>query len=118
MSRNEEDQIQAAVVKWFDLQYPNYAGRLFAVPNGGKRHITTAVRLRTTGVRRGVPDLHLPVKTKNFSGLVIELKAKGGKPTPEQSDWLEFYLKQNFMAVLCVGVDAAINTLKNFMGDL
>jgi hypothetical protein len=115
MSKDAEHHIQCAVVRWFDLQYPQYRGRLFAVPNGGVRHIAVASKLKAEGVRRGVPDLHLPVKTADFSGLVIEMKAKGGKPTPEQTDWLNFYAQQGFMAVLCVGIDSALSTIKQYL---
>lgn len=35
--RHREHELQVASVRWFRLQYPEYAPLLFAVPNGGAR---------------------------------------------------------------------------------
>lgn len=112
-----EHQEQRAVVQWFDLQYPKLRGRLFAVPNGGHRHPAVAAKLKAEGVRPGVPDLWLPVPRQEFSGLVIELKAKGGRATREQVDWLDFLGEQQFMAVVCVGAAAAIETIRGYLEE-
>lgn len=106
---------QCAVVKWFDMQYPALRGRLFAVPNGGARHPAVAGKLKAEGVRKGVPDLWLPVPAHGLHGLVIELKAKGGRLTPEQDDWINFLGGKGYMAVLCVGADAAMETIRGYL---
>ena len=41
---DEEHRIQCVCVRWFALQYPRLKGRLFAVPNGGRRDATTAAK--------------------------------------------------------------------------
>ena len=43
---DEEHRIQCTCVRWFSLQYPRLDGRLFAVPNGGRRDAVTAAKLR------------------------------------------------------------------------
>ena len=48
---------------------------MYAIPNGGKRHIHTAVVLKQTGVKSGVPDIFLPVR-RGKHGLFIEMKRK------------------------------------------
>ena len=54
--RNEEARLQAALWQYYQLRRaPNVVG--FAVPNGGKRDVVTAVNLRRTGVVPGVSDL-------------------------------------------------------------
>ena len=110
-----EHQEQVAVVKWFDHQYPRLRGKLFAVPNGGQRHPAVAAKLKAEGVRRGVPDLWLPVRTDCFAGLVIELKVKGGRLSPEQADWLDHLTGEGYMAVVCVGADAAMATISGYL---
>lgn len=55
----EEHRIQSACVRWFSLKYPKLRGRLFAVPNGGRRDQTTAGKLKAEGVVPGVSDLIL-----------------------------------------------------------
>jgi hypothetical protein len=121
--KDREHKEQVAVVKWFDMQYSPLRGRLFAVPNGGERNPRVAMKLRLEGVRPGVPDLFLPVPRCGFHGLFIEMKAKGatpsrdGKLSENQSDWLDFLGGQGYMAVVCIGADAAIETIINYLGE-
>ena len=57
----EEHNIQCACVRWFNYQWPEYRGLLFAVPNGGARSKATAGKLKAEGVVAGVADLILLV---------------------------------------------------------
>lgn len=104
MSEHDE---QVALVNWFDSAYQDYKGRLAATPNGGKRHIKTAVSLKAEGVRAGYPDLFLPVAKKDYHGLHIELKVKKGRLSDSQKDWLNFLNSQGYKAVCCYGWDEA-----------
>lgn len=61
---------------------------LFAVPNGGLRHIATATALRAEGVKPGVADVCLPYPIGGFHGAYIELKKAGGSVKPDQWGWL------------------------------
>lgn len=56
---DEEHRIQCSCVKWFNLKYPKLKGRLFAVPNGGRRDTVTGDKLKAEGVTAGVSDLIL-----------------------------------------------------------
>ena len=56
---DEEHRIQCSCVKWFNLKYPKLKGRLFAVPNGGRRDTVTGGKLKAEGVTAGVSDLIL-----------------------------------------------------------
>ncbi len=47
---------------------------LYAIPNGGKRDIVTATRLKATGTKRGFPDIGFPVARHGCHGLFIEMK--------------------------------------------
>ena len=38
---DEEHRIQCSCVRWFNLKHRKLKGRLFAVPNGGKRDALT-----------------------------------------------------------------------------
>jgi len=113
-----EDQDQAALIRWFDLQYPALRGRLAACPNGGFRNKVTAVNLKRTGARAGYPDLNLLTPRNGYYGLFIEMKrAKGGTLSPEQKDWLEWLSEQGFMAVVCKGFDSAKNTIQEYLNQ-
>ena len=77
-----EDQEQTSVVNW--LERKGYC--VFAVPNGGKRALRTAVNLKRTGTRRGAPDLVLISRAPaNGEPTIIEMKKKKGATySPEQ----------------------------------
>ncbi len=92
--------------RWTEGQYPELA-LLFAVPNGGRRDAVTGARLKAEGVKAGVPDVWLPVARGDYHGLVIELKAGKGRPSPEQRAWLEALKSQGYLALVCVGAEAA-----------
>lgn len=111
-----EHQEQAAVIQWFQLAYPEIKTRLFAVPNGANKSRASAARFAVEGLRAGVPDLMLPIARHGFHGLFIEMKRlKGGRLSREQSDWLDFLGEQGYMAVVCCGSVAAIETLKEYL---
>lgn len=110
-----EHQEQKALIRWFDLQYPAYRGRLFAIPNGGQRHVVVAKKLKAEGVRKGVPDLMLPVPMNGFHGLFIEIKAIGGRMTPEQREWSQWLADQGYMTVLAVGFDSARRWVEDYL---
>lgn len=114
-SASEHDQ-QVALIRWFELSHRSLAGRLVATPNGGQRHPAVAARLKAEGVRRGFPDLHLPVAMGGFHGLFIELKKQGGRATPEQKDWLSFLESAGYRAELCIGWQAAAAVIDDYLG--
>ena len=52
---------------------------LFAVPNGtSASSIVEAVKAKKTGRKRGVPDMFLPIPTREHHGLFVELKGTMG----------------------------------------
>jgi len=53
---------------------------IFAIPNGEKRAITVAKRLKKEGVVRGIPDLFIP----QFNLWVEMKRISGGRLSPEQ----------------------------------
>ena len=92
--------------QWADMQkgvYPELC-MLFAIPNGGKRAMTTAKAMKATGTKAGVPDIELPVARGGYHGLFVELKRiKGGKVSSEQAAWLEALTAQGYCARVCKG---------------
>lgn len=90
---------------------------MFAIPNGGFRNKSEAARLKAMGVKRGVPDILLPVKRSLWSGLFVELKRpaapgkREGTTSDEQDDWIDDLKAQGFGAMVCVGYEMAWNTI-------
>lgn len=111
-----EHHEQVRLVAWFDQNYPAHAGRLIAIPNGGARNIVVATKLKTEGVRAGVPDLFLPIPVGGKHGLWVELKkSQGGRVSDKQKDWLDYLLAMGYDAQVCHGADAAAKTIKNYL---
>jgi hypothetical protein len=74
-----------------------------------------ASKLKAEGVRRGVPDLMLPVPMNGYHGLFIELKKEKGKATEEQEEWLDHLNTMGYNAMLCRGFDEAKIAIINYL---
>jgi hypothetical protein len=115
-----EDKEQIALFKWASLaRMPSgyfISEYLFAIPNGGKRNILEASRLKKQGVKKGISDMFLPIPSKGFHGLWIELKAKEGKATKEQVEWLDKMATQGYAAIICYGWQDASKAIQQYLG--
>lgn len=60
---------------------------IFAVPNGGSRHIREAANLKRQGVKPGVSDVIVLIPKKGFASLCIEFKTKVGKQSEYQKEF-------------------------------
>mgnify|MGYP001040512267 CR=1 FL=1 len=112
-----EAQHQANVVNWSILhthEHPELA-LLFHIPNGGTRDAIEGRHLKQQGVKRGVPDLCLPVARGGYHSLYIELKTATGRATVEQKWWGEKLNCQGNMWRVCHGWEAAVATLEWYL---
>ncbi len=113
-----EHQEQCAVIQWWALASSTYKlpeNLLFAIPNGGQRHVVVAAKLKAEGVRAGAPDLFLAVARGEAHGLFIELKRKKAKATPRQTQFLVMLFTQGYGFGVCQGADEAIETIKLYL---
>ena len=97
-----EHQEQSALIRWAD-SIPALRGRIYAVPNGGHRHIAVATKLKSEGVRPGYPDMGFDEPNRGYHGLRIEMKTEKGYPTDVQKDWISYLNKNGYYAVWCRG---------------
>lgn len=113
-----EEQEQATLFQWANANrhtFPELA-LLYAVPNGGYRSPVTAAHMKRTGVKRGVPDMCLPVPRKGKHGLYIELKRlKGGKVSPDQIRWMDDLNREGYEVALCCGWVEARNVIVEYL---
>jgi hypothetical protein len=92
MKNNQpEHDNQVALFEWAEKQSQTIPelGLMFAIPNGGKRHINVAKAMKQEGVKKGVPDIFLAFPHKGMAGFFIELKSKKGRVSPEQKNWIK-----------------------------
>lgn len=108
---------QKAVMQWAqhrEEMIPELKN-LFAVPNGGARHIVVAKRMKAEGVKRGVPDLFLAIPRKPFHGLFLEMKVDGNKTSAQQDDWILRLRAAGYRVEVCYGRGPAIEHLIDYL---
>jgi hypothetical protein len=94
---------------------------LHHIPNGGSRGDSAQSRkirgaqLKAEGVKTGVSDLMLPVKRGEWSGLYIEMKKPGGKPSRDQVEFGNFVKSQGYGFVVCDNWEAAVKVLEEYL---
>lgn len=70
---------------------------------------------RAIGVKKGVPDLCLPVARGGCHGLYIEMKAPNGTTRAEQDWWLEELRGQGYQAAVCYGWEDAARVIGSYL---
>jgi len=106
-----EHQEQREFIQWFRRAFPGT--RIFAIPNGGFRSITTAARLKAEGVVKGVPDLFVPAW-----GLWIEMKRTvGGALSADQKDWIRYLQSCGYHCIVGKGAKDAQDKTMEFKSN-
>lgn len=115
MTPATEHEEQCAFVQWLEWNYPNEPW--FAIPNGGKRDVRVAMKLKKEGVKPGVPDIFFAYPNKRYNGLFIEMKAQKNRYVTDAQEEMMFKLiASGFKCVVAKGVDQAISAVKEYMG--
>ena len=108
--RNEEEQIQAAVV--LHLTVRAVSGAVWwHTPNGGFRNAAEAGRFKALGVKAGVPDI-LALRAGRLYAL--ELKAPGGRLSDAQHDMLAALKAAGAETAVAWGLDDALEVLERW----
>ena len=81
----------------------------FAIPNGGKRDLRTAVKLKREGVKRGATDIVVLLEDGRVAWL--ELKIKGGSLSVEQQAFRSICIRLGHHWALIRSVDEAVEFL-------
>lgn len=109
---------QQAVLEWCEFNSGRYPELklLYHIPNEGKRSKSNGALLKSMGLKKGVPDMCLPVSRGGFHALYIELKKdKNAKTSAEQLEWQKALNRADNLCVICHGADEAIEMLKKYM---
>ena len=109
---------QVALMHWAAVaqrQYPELR-LLHAIPNGGARDVRAGRRLKDEGVRRGVPDMCLPVARGPWHGCYLELKRRDGGTLSEPQEWWLTHLQaQGYFATVARGWEHAAQILQQYL---
>ena len=114
--KHEEDDLQAAVWKWFGYQYPEWAGHFWATPNGGARSKATAAKMKATGTLKGVADMQLAIRRPHAAGLFLELKIGKNKVSDAQRDFLARMQAQGYATAVAYDFNAARAAIVHHIG--
>jgi hypothetical protein len=106
---------QSAFMTWC-LKTPELENA-FAIPNAGKRGYALANYMRAEGMRRGVPDVFIPVARGGFYGLFIEFKRRGRRPDEAQQEWAQRLNKAGYLVELAYSCDEGIKITQAYMID-
>jgi len=118
--KTSEHKEQCALIQRCEIEAktdPRY-GQIFAIPNGGYRHPGVARKLKAEGVKPGVPDLFLPVPSRNYHGLFIEMKVKPNRPTGTQLERLRQLHKDQYCVGVCYSFEQAFQLIQNYLQDV
>jgi len=114
-----EHQEQVNLFTWVEVnqhRYPDLA-KMFAIPNGGDRHIVVAAKLKAEGVRKGVPDIFLPVARLDYHGMFIEMKRlERGRLSADQRLRLNQLHEDGYYCVVAYGWVHAVNVICVYLG--
>ena len=107
-TEEQEQRIVAAILDRLGLVWCH-------VPNGGYRGRITGARLKSQGVKRGVPDILIfcsPPSKPRAHGVAIEMKrAKGGRVSKEQKEWMKNLSDRGWICKVCNGASSAKEAL-------
>jgi hypothetical protein len=113
---------QVALMSWCEKmssRHPQLA-LIFSIPNGGKR--SSGWWEKAEGLKRGVPDLFLPVCVKYHDpedmryGLFIEMKFGKNKCTKFQKAWHEALKDEGYEVQVCYGFEEARDVIVEYLG--
>ena len=111
--KTPEHTVQMSLVKYMLYSYPSI---LFCASAGGMRtSMSQAIKMKQSGYIKGFPDMFIYEPKKNFNGSALELKVKGNYPSPHQKKWIADLNNKGYKAVVCTGLDEAIEQLDSYM---
>ncbi len=115
----KETKIQQGLIE--ELAFHKYNGNpllnyIYAIPNGDKRAISVAKRLKAEGVKPGVPDLHCFVAKPPYHSLYIEMKTEVGDLSPEQKEVIPMLRAEGHKVVVCRSAEQAKIELFKYLG--
>lgn len=122
ISPSESDE-QKQLVWWLKVK----GIRHFHIPNGGSRGgkiikgkwvPLEALKLKSMGTQRGIPDLCIPVPTRKYHGLYIEMKKFGldeRSISEEQINWINYLNHEGYLAIVAFGFEQGKKIVEEYL---
>lgn len=106
-----EHDLQVVLCKYMDLKKIPY----FSIPNGGKRNLITAKKLKAEGVKAGVSDLFIYLPASGYHGLFVEVKYGKNKQQQSQIEFQSKVEKNGYKYILVYSLEDLINGINNYV---
>lgn len=119
-TRHDEDALQKACVRWFDLQYPKLKLLLHHSPNEGllPGSAREGAKRKEMGVRAGFPDLVLLHPGGCWYYLCIELKTATGRQSPSQKAFEKAVSMSGGCYEIVRSLDGFIRLIRGYLRNL
>lgn len=125
---SNEHEAQADLFEWAFYkkhEYPELEA-LYAIPNAGKRnrkydpvrkkwYSIEGARLKQEGMKKGMPDVCLPVRRGPYGALYIEMKDAGKKPDKDQVACHELLTRLENRVVVCYSWHEAADEITAYL---
>lgn len=111
---------QCAVIEWSERQKCTIPELelLTASLAGVRLPIGLAMKAKRSGMKKDMPDLHLPVARGGYHALFIEMKEpKKGRVRPGQQAMHERLNYEGNLCVVAYGQEEAIRIIKNYLAQ-
>lgn len=89
----------------------------YHIPNESKSSIPRRITLARAGLKKGMPDIHIPVPSDKYHALFIEMKVKPNKPSPHQVEMLRDLIAQGNYACICWSASEAIDMVAKYIDN-
>lgn len=115
MSEHDE---QVALFQWAAINQHNIPEleALYAVPNGGHRHLLVAQKMKAEGVKRGVWDIALDVPAGDYHGFRGEMKFGKNQLTDYQIMWQEIYERNGYYCKVAYNWSEMAQAIVDYLG--
>jgi hypothetical protein len=109
--RHSESNEQIAAMDWLRAQHPQIALHTLHIGNERKATYYAGYIMKRMGVLKGASDLFMAWPSRGFHGLFVEVKSRIGKPTPDQTAFIERMNSVGYYACVCYGAEEVIRTI-------
>lgn len=113
--KSTEEQEQRKFFDYLALQSDPLCKLPYHQVNQGKRGYQYAKMLQRTGMKRGIPDVFIPIPKGIYHGFFIEFKVRPNKPTEDQEQWLDALTSQGYLCMVAYSGDEAIKAFSLYL---
>lgn len=97
---------------------PEYKHLIFAIPNGGQRHPSVALKMQAEGQKSGTPDVFCAIPKGKWHGLFIELKKiDGSGPSESQKKALAELSRAGYATAVAWGANSMFEALEAYLDE-